>query len=98
TTTISNVTAPAALLAFTVTVPGVGSIPVVQADVATCPGVMARVQLPNGGNVDPVQLSVVMLVPVGKDAGVTVSAVVVYAALVFVMVISLALPVNAAFE
>ena len=54
-------------------------------------------QVLEGAKVAPVQLSVVMLVPAGKPAGFTVNGVVVSVVLVFVIVISLGFPVNAAF-
>jgi len=76
----------------------VGCVPDVQAEVATWPGVMMMLHVPEGAKVIPVQLSVVILVPVGKPAGVTVNGVVVSVVLVLVMVISLKFPVSAAFE
>jgi hypothetical protein len=94
--------AAGALVAETLTVPGLGCVPPVHAVFdasyeASAPGLMVMVHSPSGDNVAPVQLSVVICVPGAKEAGVTVNGVVVSVVLVFLMVMSLEFPDSAAF-
>ena len=75
--------------------PAVGAMPVVQSELAFCPGVIVIVHVAPAANVVLAHPSLVMLVFDGKPLGVTV---VISAGLLpmFLMVIVLGLPVNAA--